>query len=71
MSWVFRAGDAFTVVLGDAAVGTVRLGVNAIHIRSVTPAGRPDTTRGVESPIFGLRQTKLGVDGIAQQGATQ
>ena len=42
------------------------LGVNAIRVRSATPAVAqpPD---GVESPIFRLRQTKLGVDATAQQ----
>ncbi len=42
------------------------LGVNAIRVRSVTPVTAA-VTRGKESPIFRLHQTKLGVDARAQQ----
>lgn len=42
------------------------LGVNAIRVRSAAPAVAVDLAN-IESPVFQLRQVKLGVDAQAQQ----
>jgi hypothetical protein len=42
------------------------LGVNAIRVRPVVPVVAAPVT-GTQSPVFRLRQTKLGVDAQAQQ----
>lgn len=42
------------------------LGVNAIRVRPAKPA-MPSAVEDIESPVFRLRQVKLGVDARAQQ----
>lgn len=43
------------------------LGVNAIRVRPAKPVAAPAAAEGTESPVFHLRQSKLGVYARAQQ----